>query len=276
MSTFYLSTLQNLPRQNHIKKLLSFKSPYIIIVDHARPQGWAAISKAREYILARSTEENPLHIVAPCPHDNECPLLNTADICGFSQRLQSPRFLRKTKHSKAGEEDKGYVYLVVARGKRPQTLEKAQEALARAGRQGGVAKEEEAKRAQAAEMVEQDIEGAVDGETQSELVVASGSGTRQESNADVEQEELSVSAPRAVQPEEMIQYLRTESYSWPRLVGPPFKKGGHVTFDACSPSGEPHLVSMPSHADSRPNRANDDPAVSLEARLLRRTQSFLG
>jgi ribosomal protein RSM22 (predicted rRNA methylase) len=244
MSTFYLSTLQNLPRQNHIKKLLSFKSPYLIIVDHARPQGWAAISKAREYILAKNTEANPLHIVAPCPHEDECPLLNTADICGFSQRVQSPRFLRKTKHSKAGEEDKGYVYLVVARGKRPQTLEKAQEALAKAGRQGGVAKEEEARRAQAADMIEQDIEGSVDGEIWSEKIVAGGSRARhqsQESDAQsdaVLEEGMAVSAPKAVQPEEMIQYLRTESYSWPRLVGPPFKKGGHVTFDACSPSGE--------------------------------------
>jgi hypothetical protein len=31
--------------------------------------------------------------------------------------------------------------------------------------------------------------------------------------------------------------MRLESYSWPRLIKPPFKKGGHVTFDACCSNG---------------------------------------
>lgn len=32
--------------------------------------------------------------------------------------------------------------------------------------------------------------------------------------------------------------MRLEAYDWPRLVQPPLKKGGHVTFDACCASGE--------------------------------------
>lgn len=31
--------------------------------------------------------------------------------------------------------------------------------------------------------------------------------------------------------------MRLESYAWPRLIKPPLKKGGHVTFDACCSSG---------------------------------------
>lgn len=32
--------------------------------------------------------------------------------------------------------------------------------------------------------------------------------------------------------------MRREALTWPRLVRPPLKKGGHVTFDACMASGE--------------------------------------
>lgn len=31
--------------------------------------------------------------------------------------------------------------------------------------------------------------------------------------------------------------MRLESYAWPRLIKPPLKKGGHVTFDACCSTG---------------------------------------
>ncbi|KDN44375.1 hypothetical protein K437DRAFT_294865 [Tilletiaria anomala UBC 951] len=34
-----------------------------------------------------------------------------------------------------------------------------------------------------------------------------------------------------------LEAMRLEAYSWPRLVKPPLKKGGHVTFDACNASG---------------------------------------
>lgn len=39
--------------------------------------------------------------------------------CSFSQRLQRPGFLRKTKHAGAGHEDHGYSYVVIRRGQRP-------------------------------------------------------------------------------------------------------------------------------------------------------------
>lgn len=58
-----------------------------------------------------------------CPHDGACPLhvpgITAPTICSFSQRLQRPPFLRKTKHARAGHEDVGYCYVVIRRGRRP-------------------------------------------------------------------------------------------------------------------------------------------------------------
>lgn len=90
------------------------------------------------------------HVVAPCPHDKPCPLLHSFlplslepsfddqlepqvstspiqrpagfSICSFSQILQRPSYLRKTKNvsnHKGGEEGRGYCYVVIRRGERP-------------------------------------------------------------------------------------------------------------------------------------------------------------
>lgn len=60
-----------------------------------------------------------------CSHDRPCPLLFSPqakpdDIwCHFSQRVQRPTFLMKTKHSKFNTEDSKYSYVVLRRGSRP-------------------------------------------------------------------------------------------------------------------------------------------------------------
>jgi hypothetical protein len=75
-----------------------------------------------------------------CPHDRPCPLQNSGPlglVCGFSQRLQRPTFVRLTKHAKQGHEDIGYSYVVIRRGPRPDsTILGARERPV--GRMGGV------------------------------------------------------------------------------------------------------------------------------------------
>jgi len=238
MSTFFLSTLPKIPQRNHVKKLLSFKSPYLILIDHARPAGWAAISKARQYLIEQNTAANPLHIVAPCPHEKECPLLNTADMCGFSQRIQSPKFLRKTKHSDRGEEDKKYVYLVVARGPRPVVV--AEGEISELGRTGRVAMEhmEKERAKEEGKGMFAPVEGSGSEHVQYERIPIKEAVQEASSDklAETNQDEAE-SSTSALDKNEMVDHIRNEAYSWPRLVGPPLKKGGHIIMDVCAASG---------------------------------------
>ncbi|WWD00559.1 3-methyl-2-oxobutanoate hydroxymethyltransferase [Kwoniella sp. B9012] len=235
LSTFLLSTLPTQPsQQSHLLQLLSLNSPYIVLVDRSTPAGWQAISHARSFLLDQSTSENPLHVIAPCPHDGVCPLVATDDKCSFSQRLQRPSFVRKTKHSNRGEEDTGYCYVVLARGERPvsglseetQIQGMPKSAL---GRMGGVGKEEaeKARLKKDGRSVLREIEGH---EGILEVVNLPEVNPTQNSHH-------TETAGSQEDKDDMQRGLRNEAYSWPRLVAPPMKRSGHVTMDACCPDG---------------------------------------
>lgn len=232
MSTFYLSTLPSTSAQNnHLTSLLDMSAEYIVLVDRSTPQGWQAISHARTYLLNKLSDSSAYHVLAPCPHEGTCPIvaMGGRDKCSFSQRLQRPPFLRKTKHSTRGEEDVGYCYLVLKRDARPvQTASSTG-----SGRIGGVGREEEAKA----------VRKRAGGRNVLQQVRIEGGG-------DIEQYEIfslhdgkdaEASGPCAQSDEEhssMMRDLRTEAYTWPRLVAPPIKRSGHVVMDACCPNGE--------------------------------------
>ena len=52
--------------------------------------------------------------------------------------------------------------------------------------------------------------------------------------------------------EEDLAAMRLEAYSWPRLIKPPLKKGGHVTFDACCASGAVERFTIAKSAGKQP------------------------
>ncbi|WRT64791.1 3-methyl-2-oxobutanoate hydroxymethyltransferase [Kwoniella shivajii] len=233
LSTFLLSTLPTQPsQQTHLNQLLSLKSPYIVLIDKSTPTGWQAISRARSYLLDQSNSDDPLHVLAPCPHDGICPLVSTEDKCSFSQRIQRPSFVRKTKHSNRGEEDTGYCYVVIARGERPISNlpdEPTFRGMPKSslGRLGGVGKEELARSRlkQDGRSVLREIEGH-------EGILEVVNLPEQEHVNEHDRVELD-----AEDKQKMQNGLREEAYSWPRLVAPPMKRSGHVTMDACCPDG---------------------------------------
>lgn len=222
ISPFHLSTLPTpSARSQHITSLLALESEYIILIDRATPEGWSAISAARSQILAQTDQQR--HIIAPCPHEMDCPLASdeTKDTCRFSQRLQTPDTMRKTKHSKRGDEDLMYSYVVFRTGTRPLAP------AARMGRKGGVARELER-----VEMMKKlgkvELKEINDGEfefVQEQVPL----------RAEDAEEELAVDRE---DPKEVEEALQAESYHWPRLVLPPLKRTGHVVMDTCHPIGE--------------------------------------
>jgi 3-methyl-2-oxobutanoate hydroxymethyltransferase len=217
MATFALSVLPTARgRRDLLQHLMNTGADHIVLVDLAGEAGWTAMKQARQWILAQSTEEDPLHITAPCPHDGECPRLNMIEPCAFNQRIQRPRFTRKTKHAKRGEEDVSYSYLIVSRGERPEGPNGLAEGV---GRFGAVGREAAARAlAKATGRTEiREVEGSDGGEME------------------VVEIAHDITLPPNEDPVETEAALKAEAYSWPRLVAPPLKRSGFVVMDACMP-----------------------------------------
>lgn len=219
MSTFMMSMLPTpQSRRDHLKQLLDTDAEHIVIVDRGSTEVWEAMDAARTYLMEQSTPDRPLHITAPCPHQKECPRAGTREACSFIQKLQRPPFLRRTKHAKRGEENVTYSYLIISKGERPKSTSTV-------GRFGQVAAEFEAKRAAKANSRPEmrPIEGGERG--QFEVVNTSA---------------LDVETPPAESLDDpaVLESIRAQAYSWPRLVAPPMKRSGHVVMDVCGPSGQ--------------------------------------
>ncbi|KAI0692972.1 mitochondrial small ribosomal subunit Rsm22-domain-containing protein [Cytidiella melzeri] len=259
ISAFMLSSLQTpLARKTLVTQMWESGADTIVIIDHSTSAGFESIAEARANILRMGTKqiEDPetdcksttgCHVLAPCPHDHACPLHHPGSkrlLCGFSQRLQRPEFLRKTKHSGQGHEDTGYSYVVIRRGPRPSPADQ------QVGRVGDVGKRELQKFiAQNKPVVELTIDGEHHLETPPTSIAANADSFNalHQANA-VEQNALQMSHSSR----EMDEALRSEAYHWPRLVFPPLKKSGHIILDGCTAEGKIMRMTIPKSQGKQP------------------------
>ncbi|CAG8573921.1 4998_t:CDS:10 [Paraglomus occultum] len=106
----------------------------LVLIERGTPAGFQAIAHARQKILQmenKKTDSNTIadagttvglvgaHVVAPCPHDGVCPLLNTRNWCHFSQKVNRPTFLMNVKGAKLNFENSKYSYVILRKGPRP-------------------------------------------------------------------------------------------------------------------------------------------------------------
>ena len=129
--------------------------------------------------------------------------------------MQLTPFVRATKHSRDGQEDIHFSYVVIQRGARPDHVD------TQVGRMGGFGK------------------GAKTPMKELELHVE---GTGSDLHAQTEIPEDAGAEPE-LSPSELQAQLRLEAYQWPRLIFSPLKKGGHAILDACTFEGVsfPHI-----------------------------------
>ena len=81
----------------------------LLILEPGTPTGYARIIELRAHLIAAGA-----HIVAPCPHDNACPLV-ALDWCHFSQRLARSRAHKHLKGAELPYEDEKFSYVVLSR-----------------------------------------------------------------------------------------------------------------------------------------------------------------
>ena len=154
-------------------------------------------------------------------------------VCGFTQRLQLPSFVRLTQHSKDGHGDIKYSYLVIKRGIRPKPV---QVAIGRIGKVGRRALEKERRLEKALrELKELNESGDASALTVSSECSSLDNDTHSGNFSDKDYDT------------NQVEHLRQESYYWPRLILPPLKRGGHVIIDGCMPEGFiyiPHVYTV--------------------------------
>ncbi|GAB3914366.1 rRNA methyltransferase [Microlunatus endophyticus] len=82
----------------------------LVIVEPGTKTGYRRILDARDQIIAADWQ-----IVAPCPHQADCPLAGQErDWCHFSARLNRSSIHRRAKSAELGFEDEKFSYLVAA------------------------------------------------------------------------------------------------------------------------------------------------------------------
>ncbi|KAF9432282.1 37S ribosomal protein S22 [Entomortierella beljakovae] len=232
-------------RKSTLENLWESTNDILILIDRGTPSGFKALAEAREQILGLDMDRikikpkfddfgnilpaeeppkrEPAHVLAPCPHDNVCPiyasLSRDSQWCHFSQKVQRPDFLRKTKHSKENYEDSKYSYVVLRKGARPVHIPLS------------IPK------------------------TKTSPQITPVESTAEESVEKPQGKKKFKKPP----PPPPVTYDNPEdmfaaSHAWSRIVVPPLKKDGHVVMDTCASNGYLERIIIPKSQGKIPYR----------------------
>ncbi|CAE6441102.1 unnamed protein product [Rhizoctonia solani] len=278
LCAFTLSELPNgTSRKRMVTEMWESGAEWMVIIDHGNATGFDSVAQARELLLelgrqesnsqsegsAGGLREQGSHVVAPCPHSHACPLHsspNTRDICHFTQRVQTPPFMRHTKHSREGHEDVTYSYVVIRRGKAPMIhhtqkygssfanglvgavgRESAEKALLdedigsskRRSQTKGKGKERRGR-----QVLEVGADGVWSGLVDTGAMERELGGNRSDPSQTLEPAEPS---EELSEEEALHSGIRT----WPRIIYPPMKRSGHVIMDTCTSEGSIARITIP-------------------------------
>jgi ribosomal protein RSM22 (predicted rRNA methylase) len=81
----------------------------LLVVEPGTPAGTQRILELRRRLIAQGA-----HVIAPCPHDAECPLA-APDWCHFTQRLPRSRAHKQLKAAELPYEDEKFIYVALSR-----------------------------------------------------------------------------------------------------------------------------------------------------------------
>ncbi|KQW30954.1 methyltransferase type 11 [Rhizobium sp. Root274] len=94
---------------NVTQKLWSLTKGMLVIIEPGTPAGWQRILTARDVLRSAGA-----HLVAPCPHSEDCPIV-APDWCHFSRRVARSRVHRLAKGAEVPWEDEKYIFIAASR-----------------------------------------------------------------------------------------------------------------------------------------------------------------
>ena len=111
IASYVMNELEEDVQEEIAEKLWLSTKKVLLFVEAGTPAGYRVINRIRSRLL-----EYDAHILAPCPHENECPITQD-DWCHFTCRIQRNRLHRLAKGGESPFEDEKFSYLAVSKQK---------------------------------------------------------------------------------------------------------------------------------------------------------------
>ena len=96
-----------------VDRLWRVTADTLVVVEPGTPAGWERTLAARRQLI-----ESGAHVIAPCPHAHDCPLVSP-DWCHFAERVARSRLHRQAKGGVVPWEDEKFSYVAVSRKPAP-------------------------------------------------------------------------------------------------------------------------------------------------------------
>ncbi len=109
LSSYVLNELDFNQRRNAVIDMWSNANKVLLIIEPGTKVGFSIIKEIRSIILKLGG-----HIIAPCPHENECPVKED-DWCHFACRVQRSKIHKLIKDGDAPFEDEKYAYIAFSK-----------------------------------------------------------------------------------------------------------------------------------------------------------------
>ncbi|HEY2810138.1 MAG TPA: small ribosomal subunit Rsm22 family protein [Rhabdochlamydiaceae bacterium] len=109
IASYSLGELAGGERLAVVQKLWERTKGILVLIESGTPKGFALLREVRKYLI-----DAKAHLLAPCPHSHECPLLE-GDWCHFYARLNRSGLHRRVKKGQLNYEDEKFSYLLFSR-----------------------------------------------------------------------------------------------------------------------------------------------------------------